>query len=136
MKPFASPDVSAVFEDVPPRARKRLLAIRQLIFTTAATKPEVGAVSETLKWGQPAYLTAESGSGSTIRLGWKASDPGRYAVHFICTTTLVEQFRTWFPTTFSYEGNRSIVFDLDDVVPTEALAECLGAALTYHSRKK
>lgn len=136
MKSFADPGVGAVFDGYPTRVRKRLLAIRGLIFDTAASDPAVGQLEETLKWGQPAYLTPVSGSGSTIRLGWTKSDPDSYAVHFICTTTLVERFRTWFPETFVYEGNRSIVFGVDDTVPTEALAECLSAALTYHRRKK
>ena len=52
----------------------RLMTLRALIFDVAAKTDGVGALDETLKWGEPAYLT-RSKSGSTIRLGWKASAP-------------------------------------------------------------
>jgi hypothetical protein len=47
-----------------------LLALRRVIFATAAATPGVGVLTETLKWGEPAHVTAETASGSTIRLGW------------------------------------------------------------------
>jgi hypothetical protein len=40
--------------------------------------PGVGALHETLKWGQPAYLTPETRSGTTLRLGVPKS--GGYAI--------------------------------------------------------
>jgi hypothetical protein len=33
---------------------------------------------------------------------------------------------------FKFEGNRAIVFDLDETVPVDSLAFCIAAALTYH----
>ena len=34
-----------------------------------------------------------------------------------------------------FEGNRAIVFDESDAVPTDSLAVCIAAALTYHRNK-
>jgi Domain of unknown function (DU1801) len=133
MKRVRDPAVAAVFNGYPPKALTTLMALRKLIFATAADKG-VGELEETLKWGEPAYVT-KSGSGSTVRLGWKAARPNEVAIYFHCQTSLVETFRTLFPTELRYEGNRAIVFDQDAKVPTEVLGFCIAAALTYHRDK-
>jgi hypothetical protein len=115
--------------------RRKLLALRELIFETAASTPGVGKLEETLKWREPAYLTSETKSGSTIRIDWKRSSPSQYAMYFHCQTNLVETFRTLFPNEFIFEGNRAIVFREPDVVPTDSLSFCIAAALTYHRTK-
>jgi len=49
----------------------------------------VGVISEALRWGQPAFLTEETGSGSTIRIAPTSADADHdYAMFFICHTTL------------------------------------------------
>jgi hypothetical protein len=116
--------------------RSKLMALRQLIYETAAATDGVGAITETLKWGEPAYLTAATKSGTTVRIAWKPSAPERYAMYFPCQTSLVETFRTLFPDDFNFEGNRALVFEAAQSVPTDALAVCIEAALTYHRNKK
>jgi hypothetical protein len=132
MKPLTNPAVAKVFEGYPPAARRRLLAIRKLIYATAASTQGVGELEETLKWGEPAYLTTQSKSGSTVRIDWKKSAPEKYAVYFNCNTTLIETFKSLFPHDFEFEGNRAIVFGLDEPVPVDSLTFCIAAALTYH----
>lgn len=132
MPPFGSPAVKLAFDGLPPPLRERLLELRQLIFDTAASTPGVGELEETLKWGEPAYLTSKSKSGSTVRINWKKSRPSQYAMLFNCHTTLIETFRTLFPDDFSFEGNRAILFDKAGTVPIDALSFCIAAALTYH----
>ena len=136
MRPFRNPAVASAFEAYPPTVRPSLLALRELIFETAAMTDGVGALEETLRWGEPAYVTSASGSGSTVRIDWKRSTPGQYAMYFHCQTNLVETFRTLFPNEFKYEGNRALVFDQDAKVPRDALGFCIAASLTYHLRKK
>ncbi len=135
MKPFENAAVEQAFAAYPPAMRKRLLALRDLIFETAAATAGVGEIEETLKWGEPAYVTAQSKSGSTVRIGWKKASPSQYAVYFNCQTHLVDTFRTLFPGEFRYEGNRAIVFNESDTVATKYLSFCLAAALTYHRNK-
>ncbi len=113
-----------------------MMALRRLILETAAATDGVGPITETLKWGEPAYLTSASKSGSTIRIGWKTSAPGRYAMYFSCQTNLVDTFRALFPEALNFRGNRGIVFEESDAVPRDALAVCIAAALTYHRNKK
>jgi Domain of unknown function (DU1801) len=125
--------VQAVFDSYPAGLRKKLLKLRQLIIDTAAITPGVGGLTETLKWGEPAYLTP-SKSGSTVRIDCTKDQLG-YAIYFNCNTTLVDTFRSMFPHTFNFEGNRALVFALNDTVPVEELAFCVAMALTYHLKK-
>jgi hypothetical protein len=127
--------VAKVFAAYPPKLRKRLLAVRRMIFEVAKKTPGVGKLEETLKWGEPAYVTAETGSGSTIRINRHKKQDGQYAVYFHCQTTLVDSFRGLFPQTFKFEGNRCIVFDESDRVSTAELKICIGMALTYHQKR-
>lgn len=115
--------------------RRKLLSLRELIFEIAASTKGVGDIEETLKWGEPAYVTAESKSGTTIRIAWKENRPEQYGMYFNCQTTLVETFRTLFPAELKFEGNRAIIFDVVDKVPIDLLAFCISAALTYHRTK-
>ena len=119
----------------PLRSKPRLLALRRLIFDTADTTEGVGALEETLKWGQPSYLTTESKSGSTIRIDQVKAEAGRYAVYFHCQTDLVETFRELYPD-LRYGGNRSILLDAGEKLPEKALRHCIALALTYHARKR
>ena len=135
-RPFADPQVAAVFEHYPEHMRNKLLFLRELIFATAVTTEGVGELEETLKWGEPSYLTPQTKSGSTVRIDWKAKNADQYAMYFKCTTNLVETFREKYPTEFKYGGNRSIIFDEDDDISVEALRDCIALALTYHLLKK
>lgn len=132
--PAITPPVQAAFASFPASVRDRLLRVRGLILDTAAGTEGVGEIEETLKWGEPAYLTARSGSGSTIRLARDKESPSA-AVHFICHTNLVDEFRRLYPDALRYAGNRSIVLDGDESTDEAALRHCIALALTYHARK-
>ncbi len=135
MRAFENPAVAQAFDACPPKIRRKLLALRELIFRTAASTEGVGELEETLKWGEPAYVTALSQSGSTIRIGWNKATPSHYAMYFHCRTNLVETFRSLFPREFTFEGHRAIVFHESDPVPADAVALCVAAALTHHRNK-
>lgn len=135
MRPFSNTAVAHIFNTYPPAIRSKLLALRALVLTTAASTAGVGEIEETLKWGEPAYLTTQSRSGSTIRIDAKKSAATQYAMYFNCKTDLVETFRTLFRDEFMFDGNRAIVFDIEDEVPIDALKICIAAALTYHRKK-
>lgn len=103
-----------------------------MLFDIANGNTEVSDIEETLKWGEPAYVTK---SGSTIRLAWKSSAPNNYAVYFICSTKLVETFKEIYPSTFTFDDNRAIVFSLNEEPPMKPLEHCLLLSLTYHRIK-
>jgi hypothetical protein len=131
----SSAALAAVFESYPLRIRTRLKALRRLILDTARTTDGVGAIEEALKWGQPSYLTAETGSGSTIRLDRVKSTPNQVAIYFHCQTDLVAGFRELYPA-LTYEGNRSILLDAGEPLPEAELRHCIARALTYHLHRR
>jgi len=131
--PF-DPEVAAAFSSFPKLLREKLLALRRLILDTAKTTDGVGALEETLRWGQVSYLTSKSKSGSTIRIDQVKSEPDRYAIYFHCQTNLVETFRELYPE-LDYVGNRCIMLDASEDMPKDALRHCVGLALTYHLNK-
>jgi hypothetical protein len=132
---FADPQVKAVFDAYPVPLRRALLQLRSMIFATAVETKGVGELTECLKWQQPAYLTAKSKSGSTVRIdAVRASEDG-YAAYFHCQTDLVTRFRDLYPKLFNFEGNRAIHFKLGDPIPEAELRHCLALALTYHLQK-
>ena len=98
-KPFQDGAVAATFSAYPEPVRSCLLELRELILQTAEQTQGVGAIQETLKWGQPAYLTPETKSGSTLRIDALKNTPDGYAMYFHCQTNLVESFRERFQDT-------------------------------------
>ncbi len=128
---FIDINVSEIFDSYPIPLRDSLLNLRQLIIDTV-TEIGINDLQEALKWGEPSYLTAK---GSTIRVAWRTSNPSQYAIFFNCKTSLVETFREIYHDTFSFEGNRAIVFEKDDVLPIDALKHCIELSLRYHSIK-
>jgi hypothetical protein len=132
MEVKSDPAVELVFAQYPDAMRKKMLGLRALVIETASEIEGIRELEETLKWGEPSYLTKY---GSTLRMDWKSKNPGQYAMYFKCTSRLVETFRTVFGHEFMYEGNRAIIFKMDDKIPTKSLKICIRAALTYHKVK-
>ena len=124
--------IAAVFDGYPGALRQRLLDLRQLIHDTAAATDGVGALEETLKWGQVSYLTTASGSGTTVRIDRdKAS--GQPTIYVNCKTDLLSRYRALYPDAFDYDGNRGVV--LGDAPDRAALQHVIALALTYHANK-
>ena len=130
--PFDDPNVERVFDTFPNGSRQGLLQLRDLIFDVAAQTPGLGRLHETLKWGQPAYLTPKTKAGSTIRLGVPKN--GGFAAHVHCRTSIVSDFQKLFADDFAFEGNRAIHFKPSDDLPVEKLELFIRSALTYHRR--
>ena len=133
---FSNPKVKEVFSEYPPAIRKKLLELRRLIFKVASETQGVGELEETLKWGQPGYVTNKTKSGSTIRIGREKYTNGDYGIYFHCQTTLVDTFKKIYGDKFTYEKNRAIIFDKNEEIPTRELSNCIAMALTYHNNKK
>lgn len=83
------PEVEAKFASYPVAAQEQLKRIRSLIFSVAE-EDGLGAVEETLEWGEPSFLVK---GGSTIRMDWKPKDPDFIKVYFHCQTSLIEIFK-------------------------------------------
>ena len=89
-----------------------------------------------MKWDQPSYPTAQTKSGTTIRIDALESESAGYAFFCHCQTTLIATIRAQFGTRFRYEGQRAIHFIASEPVPETDLRECILLALTSHASKR
>ena len=115
----------------PPEALRTFLKIRTMIFEEA-DRLDAGPLEETLKWGEPAYLTSVTKSGSTIRVAWKPADPDNCNIYLNCNTDLVARFKTDFPSALKTTGNRCIHVPLAAEVAELPIRAAISMALTYH----
>ncbi len=132
--PFQAPDVAARYRSFPAPLQNPLLALRQRIFEVAAATPAIGAIAETLKWNEPAYHPVRPRIGTTIRLGPVRGECDAYALYVHCQTSLAGTFRQLYPGILRVDGERALVFRLNDAVPLEALDHCIALALTYRGK--
>ena len=127
------PKVETVFKNYPVSVRKKILSLRSLIIQTARETEHITQLEETLKWGEPSYLTK---NGSTVRIDWKSKNPNQYAIYFKCTSALISTFKMVYKEIFTFEGNRAIIFQMGDKIPEKELKNCIRAALRYHKVKQ
>ena len=128
-------NVELAFNEMPSSARDQILALRDLIYEVSRENSQIGKLTETLKWGQPSYLTEISKSGTTLRLGYTKTNQAP-ALFVTCHATLASEFKTFYPDEFGYEGERVLYLKNSVEENREALKHCIGLALTYKLRKK
>ena len=127
MRPFDNPKVASAFEALPAPTRAGALALRDLIFDTAASLSDPSLLMEELRWGQPAYLAPK---GSTIRLGGHKSASFALFVH--CQSRLMGDFTSVFPGEDRIDGNRAILFESPNQIDPNRHGWLIARALTYH----
>lgn len=132
MNTLISNEIREKLASYPKHIRPLLLNLRRHILETAKAD-NIDGLTEALKWGQPSYLVK---NGSTIRLDWSEKTPNQYYLYFTCSTKLIETFREIYPNVFDYQGNRAIIFQLDEEINTKILSHCISMSLNYHKLKK
>ncbi|GAB2688483.1 DUF1801 domain-containing protein [Aliiglaciecola aliphaticivorans] len=126
------PLVLELINSYPPKPRKALLALRELILHVAMNSPEVKKLEETLKWGEPSYICK---TGSTLRMDWKPTEPDYIFMYLHCQTKLIETFKELYSSHLNFIGNRAISLPLNQPLPEKALSHCIELALKYHNIK-
>ena len=124
-------EVRQKFESYPSLARELLLKIRAAVYEVAE-EYGLDEVTETLKWGEPAYLTRQ---GSTLRIDWKSRNPNHVSVYFNCKTTLVETIKELYGDIFYIVGSREIQLPISASIPMTQLKACISMSLRYHAIK-
>ena len=124
--------VKQKFETYPTHINILLHQLRNLILTVAEQEG-IANLEETLKWGEPSYIST---IGSTIRFDWKVKYPEQYGIYFNCKTTLVETFKEIYGDTFNYEGNRAIIFKVEEKLPIKKLSHCISISFRYKKIRK
>jgi hypothetical protein len=119
--------VKRKFETYPVNISILLHNLRDLILSVAK-QDGICDIKETLKWGEPSYIST---IGSTIRFDWKAKYPDQYCIYFNCKTSLIETFKEVYSDTFTYDGNRAIIFKIGQNLPLTELSHCISMSLRY-----
>jgi len=132
---FQTTAVQKAYDSYPGKITEKLLVLRQLIFRIAEQLDEVGQIEETLKWDNPGYLTYAPKSGTTIRLSALRANDDKVAMSVHCQTNLIADFRQLYPG-LEYDGNRSLLFDVNDTLGLGTIEHFISSALTYHHRKR
>lgn len=96
--------MKAVFDAYPNEVWTDLIVLRELIFETAEKTEGFGRLTETLKWGQLAYLTLAPKTGRIIRIDALKGEPRRFALFIHCQTRLMEMFIEHYPDIFDVDG--------------------------------
>lgn len=128
-------NIETAYKRFTPETHADLLKVRELVLKVAAANETIEEVSETLKWGEPSYLTEKTKSGSTLRLG-QTKAGSKPALYVNCQTTLVDEIRELYPDTFTYEGTRGVVLKSPPEDVAQELEHTIALVLTYHARKK
>ena len=118
----------------PTEAQLKFAQIRTLILDTAA-RADVGPLTESLKWGQPAWRPNRPRTGSTLRLNWSDKMPQTLALFVDCKTTLAADIFAAYPNDFQYETNRAMRMALNAPLPESAITHLVHATFTYHQNR-
>jgi len=74
LTPFKNNDIEEKFNSYPDGIKQKLLKLRELIYEVALEEKSVTDIEETLKWGEPSYVTKIEIIG-TIKLQTFAGTP-------------------------------------------------------------
>lgn len=117
----------------PNDARSAFEQIRAVILRSAQ-QADVGALCESLKWGQPAWRPVRPRQGSTLRLMWQDNAPQSLALFVDCKTSLSATMQDIYPTVFKYEKQRALRFDIAAPLSVDAIDHLARLTFTYHRK--
>lgn len=127
--PFPDARLAAAFTAFPDQIRTLLLDVRTLIFDIAAETSGVGAIAESLKWGQPSYTTRDTKTATPIRLG--VTGDGKPAVFAHCQSGVIAHVAPLAPPEFEIDGTRALHLPHDVAADHPLIVETIRTALTY-----
>lgn len=133
MPPLAL-DLLKTFALWPDTAQNAALAIRTLCWRVAEAA-ETGPLSESLKWGQPAWRPQKPRIGSTLRLSWRADAPDHLDLFVDCKTDIAARVTNAFPQAFDSDARRRLTIATGVPMPSDALWHLARTTLTYHRSK-
>ncbi len=140
MADFKTPTIPAnvkqVVDGFSPQAQKMFQQVREIIYSVAGQTDGVGRLEETLKWGEPSYLTSATKSGTTVRVCMPKNQPDKIGVYVNCKTTLIDTYRELYGDELDLVGTRAIMLSAEQPLPVEPLKHAIALALTYHKSKK
>lgn len=132
--PAIPEQVRAVYDATPLSLRRGLYQLRDLIFAQAARMPQIGPLTEALRWGQPAFLTLDTGAACSLRIGPVKGTGFGLFVH--CQTGLIGAFGSGAGAGLRFDGNRGVLFGPQDRIDPAQISVLIGQALGYHLARR
>lgn len=123
------PEIAAVFAAQPPLVAQGMARLRNLIIDTGASDPRIGPLTESLKWGQPAFRPRAANTGTTLRVAPHKS--ATFAFYAPCSTTVIANHAQRFAGADRIDGSRAILFDHPDQIDADRLRLTILHGLTY-----
>ena len=106
------------------------------LFQAVATDIDAGPLTESLKWGQPAWRPRRPRTGSTLRMGWSPAYPTQLSLFVDCKTDLAVRMQSLYPALPGNDGRREIRLDLDTPLPAQAVSHLAAMTFAYHRAKR
>jgi hypothetical protein len=131
--PALRDEVQAVYDACPQPVRQGLHQLRGLILAQAALMPQIGPVTEALRWGQPAFLTLDSGAACSLRIG-PIKGQG-FGLFVQCQTGLIAAFAAGAGVGLRFGGTRAVLFGPEHGIDPAQMSVLIGQALGYHLRQ-
>ena len=123
------PAIADVFDAQPPLVAQGMVRLRDLIIDTGAGDPRIGPLTESLKWGQPAFRPRAANTGTTLRVAPHKS--ATFAFCAPCSTTVIATHAQRFAGADRIDGSRAILFDHPDQIDADRLRLTILHGLTY-----
>ena len=123
-------EVETKYKSYPSTVNRELLDLSKLILVVVRKDKDIDFIEETLKWGEPSFLTKTS--GSTLRIDWKERNPNYINIFVNCRTKLISIFKDLYPNDFEYVGNREIRLPLGGKYSKNKLKKCIELVLKYN----
>ena len=127
----APPDVLTCLRSWPEEARDAFQTCRTT-FHDVAEEAQLGALDESLKWGQPAWRPRRPRTGTTLRMSWDPATPGYLQVFVGCKTDLAARMQHLYPDLPVNDGRRQMAVDLAAPLPGQALRHLAEMTFAYH----
>ena len=123
--------VRSVLSTYPIHIQKQLLVLRRLIFKVAREYPDLGGLTETLRWNESTYIPLNAKTGTSLRIAWNRRRPSEFGVFVNCNTDLIADFKKQHRT-LTYQKTRAIIFKDNETVPLKEIAQFIRNVFTYN----
>ncbi|MEP6197007.1 MAG: hypothetical protein ABJ162_01255 [Erythrobacter sp.] len=103
------------------------MTARAIAFEVADANPAT-ELTESLKWGEPAWRPLKG--GTTLRMSWKA-DRSAIGLFVDCKTDLCVRMQSDFPDAFDYDAPRALYLASSAALPKKALRHLAEMTFRY-----
>lgn len=133
MKLSTDPRFIETLQSFPDEVQGKMEVLRELVHEIAQEEELVTELEETLRWGEPTFI---SNVGTSLRMGWSDKRPDQYGLFVQCSSLVIPTIRAVHADALRYDKNRGVLFQNEEDLPLDLLRPMIHAALVYKKVKK